>query len=271
MLVSWDARLRCRSKGWPFFIRLFLFIFAVMRRLSLLLACLFLTGIIVSCGDPLATSVKMSANTGNFSHLTSIGAVIEGNVKCSGDGASDGLEMGVLYSENSGVLLNTATRLQASPDSIVWEGNRAHYSVRLKFIKRETTYYYRCYVSRDGVIEYGKTKSFTTKSINSLIQTGDVSDIGKNGVCFHGIMDLTDIEYSSVDYGFRFIKTRDSSDYYWNLISSLYTTYYSIHFSDGLFSADYNYLEENTEYSYYAFVTIDNRHYQGEVKTFTTQ
>ena len=241
-----------------------------MRRLSLLSVCLFLTVIIASCGDPLATSVKMSVKTGDATHLTCLGAVISGNIKCSGDDASEGLEMGIVYSENSGVLLNTAEKLQASPDSIEWNGNRAHYSVRLKFIKRETTYYYRCYVSRDGVIEYGKTKSFTTKSINSLIQTGNVSDISESGACFHGSMDLTDIEYGQMHYGFYFKMTQINSNY-WDSIDSLYPDYYSIQFSDGSFSAECDFLFPNTQYSYCAFVTIDNRIYQGEIKSFTTR
>ena len=212
----------------------------------------------------------MSVKTRDAISVTCIGAVLRGEVKASGEDPSSDLEIGILYSEESGVLLNTAEKLQASPDSIEWNGNRAHYSVRLKFIKRETTYYYRCYVSRDGVIEYGKTKSFTTKSINSLIQTGNVSDISESGACFHGSMDLTDIEYGQMHYGFYFKMTQINSNY-WDSIDSLYSDYYSIQFSDGSFSAECDFLHPNTQYSYCAFVTIDNRIYQGEIKSFTTR
>ena len=242
-----------------------------MKRHLFYLCCYLAAALfIVSCGDPLSPSANMSVKTGEATQLTCLGAVIAGNVKCSEGDASEGLEMGVLFSVNSGVLLNTATKFQASPDSIEWDGNRARYAVRLKFIKSDTTYYYRCYVSRDGVIEYGKTKSFMTKSISSLIQTGDVTAISENGAMFHGSMDLTDIEYNQMHYGFQIKRTQINSNY-WTYFDTRFSDRYSFQFSDGAFSAEYNYLLENTQYSYCAFVSIDNRIYQGEIKTFTTR
>lgn len=238
-----------------------------MRRLSLLLVCLFLTGIIVSCGDPLATSVKMSANTGKASHITCLSAVLAGDVKCSGQTPSDDLEMGILISENSGVLLNTATKCKALQDSIEWNGSRARFSVRVQHIKRETKYYYRCYISRDGVIEYGKTKSFTSKDISTLIKTESVTAIDAQNATFHATLNLTDIESNRIYYGFDYKKS--NKDHYWAHYGNDWYGY-TIESDGEHFSATIDGLIPMEEYSYYAYVNIDGYSYHGETKTFST-
>ena len=228
-----------------------------MKRHLFYLCCYLAAALfIVSCGDPLSPSANMSVKTRDAISVTCIGAVLRGEVKASGEDPSSDLEIGILYSEESGVLLNTATCIKAAQDSIQWDRQRASFSVRIKYVKPETKYYYRCYVSRDGVIEYGKTKSFKTKPVSSLIQTLEVTELGAQEGTFHGGMDLTDIECKYFYYGF---KLKADNDTYWR-------SFLSDNYSEGLFSSRYTYLRSLTEYSYYAYVVLDGHVLSGDIK-----
>ena len=239
-----------------------------MKRLLFYFCCSLASALfIVSCGDPLSPSANMSVKTGKASCITCLSAVLSGDVKYSGEAPSDDLEMGILISENSGVLLNTATKIQAVQDSIVWDGSRARFSVRLQHIKRETKYYYRCYISRDGVIEYGKTKSFTSKDVSTLIKTEAVTDIDAQNATFHASLNLTDIESDRIYYGFAY-KKASQDDHNWAHHGNDWYGY-TIESDGGHFSAKIEGLSSMEEYSYYAYVTIDGYAYHGETKTFS--
>ena len=76
------------------------------------------------------------------------------------------LSFGVLYSTSSGVLLGSATQLEAKDYDASF-----YFSIDTGVLEPETTYYYRSYIIQNDEVEYGEIKSFKTLALSSMIQT----------------------------------------------------------------------------------------------------
>ena len=104
---------------------------------------------------------KLGAVTGEATHISCRNARISGKVTLSQTTATN-LSFGVLYSTSSGVLLGSATQLEAKNFDVDY-----NYTIDTGMLEPETTYYYRSYIIQNDEVEYGQTKSFKTLAVSS--------------------------------------------------------------------------------------------------------
>ena len=133
------------------------------------------------------------------------------------------------------------------------------YWVPIYALETKTTYYFRTFVRRDGEEKYGKTKSFTTKGIETLIKTGEVSNIRENDVDVSGELYLDAVRYTSVSFAFCCGKTESADDRQFTAV-----------LTDNTIRSSFYDLTPNTRYWYKTFVNLNGRDYFGETKSFTT-
>ena len=126
-------------------------------------------------------------------------------------------------------------------------------------LEPETTYYYRSYIIQNDKVEYGDTKSFKTLALSSMIQTLDAVDVYRQEATLNAMLDLTDCNYSSIEYGFELTPEGGQAK-----------TLTANNLEDKAFSYLDNSLVMNTGYSYVAYVRLDDILYKGEPRTFTT-
>ena len=196
---------------------------------------------------------KMSAVTGEATHISCRNAKLSGKVTLSQNIATN-LSFGVLYSTSSGVLLGSATQLEAKDYDASF-----NFSIDTGVLEPETTYYYRSYVILNDDVAYGEIKSFKTLAVSSMIQTLDAGDVYPKEATLNAMLDLTDCNYSSIEYGFKLTPEGGQAK---TLIAN--------NLADKAFSYRDKTLVKNTKYSYSAYVKLDGILYKAEPKTFTT-
>ena len=196
---------------------------------------------------------EMSAVTGEATHISCRNAKLSGKVNLSQTTATN-LSFGVLYSTSSGVLLGSATQLEAKE----FDANY-NYTIDTGVLEPETTYYYRSYIIQNDEVEYGEIKSFNTLALSSMLQTLDASGVVPKEATLNAMLDLTDCNYSSIDYGFVLAPEGGQA----KILTAN-------NLADKAFSYLDNSLVMYTGYSYVAYVSLDGILYKGEPKTFTT-
>jgi len=101
----------------------------------------------------------MAAITGGASNILSFSASLSGRAVIPSTTTTD-ISFGVLYSTSSGVLINTAIKIEAQS----FDSNY-NFTITADNLSAETTYYYRSYLSMGGTITYGEVKNFTTLAL----------------------------------------------------------------------------------------------------------
>lgn len=205
-----------------------------------------------SC-QPEPAEIRVASITGEATHISCRNAKLSGKVTLSQTTATN-LSFGVLYSTSSVVLLGSATQLEAKEFDADY-----NFTIDSGVLEPETTYYYRSYIIQNDKVEYGDTKSFKTLALSSMIQTLDASGVNHKDATLNAMLDLTDCNYSSIEYGFDLTPEGGQAK-----------TLTANNLADKAFSYLDNSLVMNTGYSYVAYVRLDDILYKGETKTFTT-
>ena len=196
---------------------------------------------------------KMGAVTGEATHISCRNAKISGKANIPPT-TSTNLSFGVLYSTSSGVLLGSATQLEAKNFDVDY-----NYTIDTGMLEPETTYYYRSYIIQNDEIEYGQTKSFKTLAVSSMIQTLDAGDVVPKEATLNAMLDLTDCKYNNIEYGFELTPEGGQAK-----------TLTADNLADKAFSYRDETLVNNTGYSFVAYVKLDGILYKGEPKSFKT-
>ncbi|MDD6976237.1 MAG: Ig-like domain-containing protein [Bacteroidales bacterium] len=191
--------------------------------------------------------------TGEATHISCRNAMLSGKVTLSQNTATN-LSFGVLYSTSSDVLLGSATQLEAKDYDASF-----NFSIDSGVLEPETTYYYRSYIIEDDEVSYGQIKSFKTLALSSMIETHDAGDVYPKEATLNAMLDLTDCNYSSIEYGFELTPEGGQAK-----------TLTAKNLADKAFSYRDETLSCNTGYSYVAYVKLDGILYEAEPKTFTT-
>ena len=160
----------------------------------------------------------------------------------------------MLYSTSSGILLGSATQLEAKGYDASF-----NFSIDTGVLEPETTYYYRSYIIQNDEVAYGEIKSFKTLAVSSMIQTLDAGDVVPKEATLNAMLDLTDCKYNYIEYGFELTPEGGQAN-----------TLVADNLADKAFSYRDETLVKNTGYSYVAYVKLDDIMYKGEPKTFTT-
>ena len=197
----------------------------------------------------LATSVTVEAK-----NVSAISAVLVGKANLSSTVASD-LKVGFQYSKSAGILPSDSTTIEATDADASY-----NYTAAITGLDPETKYYFRSFVRQNGQDTYGETLEFTTKDVTSLMETKDASAVEATKATMNAKLDLTDVQYKSLAYGFLWGTSE----------SALNTDYKCTEISDNAISAALTNLSHKTQYWYKAYVKLDSQTFYGEVKTFTT-
>lgn len=195
----------------------------------------------------------LGAVTGEATHISCRNARLSGNFTMP-QTASTNLSFGVLYSTSSDVLPDDATRQEVEEAD---SGNS--FTVDTGVLEPETTYYFRSYAVLGDEEAYGEIKSFKTLALSSMIQTLDADNIDLREATLNAMLDLTDCNYSSIEFGFE-LTPEDGQP----------KTLKANNLADKAFSYRDENLVMNTGYSYVAYVKLDGTLYKAESKTFTT-
>lgn len=197
----------------------------------------------------LAPSVTVEAK-----NVSAISAVLAGKANLSSTVASD-LKVGFQYSKSAGILPSNSTTIEATDADASY-----NYTTPITGLEPATKYYFRSFVRQNGQDIYGETKEFTTKDLASLLETRDASGVEATKAMLNAKLDLTDVLYKSLAYGFLWGTSE----------SALNTDYKCTEISDNAISAPLTGLSHKTQYWYKAYVKLDSQTFYGEVKTFTT-
>ena len=197
----------------------------------------------------LAPSVTLEAK-----NISAISAVLAGEANLGSTVASD-LKVGFQYSKSAGILPSNSTTIEATDADASY-----NYTAAITGLDPETKYYFRSFVRQNGQDSYGETKEFTTKDVTSLLETKDASAVEATKATMNAKLDLTDVQYKSLAYGFLWGTSE----------SALNTDYKCMEISDNAISAALTNLSHKTQYWYKAYVKLGSQTFYGEVKTFTT-
>ena len=196
----------------------------------------------------LAPSVTVEA-----SHVSAISAVLAGKANLGATVAAD-LQVGFQYSKSAGILPSNSTTIEATDADANY-----NYTASITGLEPDTKYYFRSFVRQNSQYTYGETKEFTTKEISSVLETLDATGVEATSAILNAKLDLTDVKYENIRYGF-----------YWGTSESSQDTFINGEAKDKAMTASMTGLNHKTQYWYKAYVKLDNQSFFGEVKTFTT-
>lgn len=197
----------------------------------------------------LAPSVTIEAN-----HVSAISAVLVGKANFGSTLAAD-LQVGFQYSTSAGILPSNSTSVEAMDAD-----ENYNYTASITGLEPDTKYYFRSFVRQNSQYTYGETKSFTTMDVASILETRDASAVEATKATLNAKLDLTDVQYKSLTYGFLW----GSSE------SALNTDFKCTEIKDNAIAATLASLSHKTQYWYKAYVKLDSQTFYGVVKTFTT-
>lgn len=186
-------------------------------------------------------------------HVSAVSVELQGKAQVDNKGTS--LVLGFQYYKvNSSDSPSVTTLISANAD----EDN--NYTVVITGLEPSTTYCYWSFVRQNSQDTYGETKEFTTKDVASLLETKEASGIEAVKATLNAKLDLTDVKYKDLAYGFLWGTSE----------SSLNTDIKCTEIKDKTITAPLTDLSHKTQYWYKAYVTLDSQTFYSEVKTFTT-
>ena len=183
-----------------------------------------------------------------FEHLTAVSVVLKGKFQ-----DASVTEYGFLYEDG----------LTGIMSEVVAQGadEQHHYSLALTGLKPAVPYSFQSYYRLDGKRYVGERMTFTTKELSTLLETLAASGIKESAARLNGRLD-EGLPYAAttLEYGFKWGKSDASLD---NKIVC-------DKLEKNAFSALLSGLFPSSRYYFKAYVNVDGREYEGEVKTFTT-
>ncbi len=222
-------------------------------NLSIAVCCL-LSAVFISCNKENEGKGSFAATTGEASHISCRNAVIAGKATLPSSTASD-LKIGILYDTGSGVLYGNAKAVEAKTFDASY-----NFSITTDVLEPETTYYYRTYIYQNNEVTYGETKSFTTSTISSMLQTLEPADVDASVATLKASLNLADCVYSNLEYGFKLAPI--GGEVMTIKASVINNNAYSVKVTD---------LQRTKQYEVIAYAILDGKTYTADKKTFSTQ
>ncbi len=210
-------------------------------------------GFKATCSLIVEANQAMSVTVG-ASHVSLNSAVLACKANLGSTVAAD-LQLGLQYSTSAGILPSNSTSVEATDAD-----ENYNYTLTITGLEPDTKYYFRSYVRQNNQYTYGETMSFTTKGVASLLETMDATGIGTTASTLNAKLDLTDVVYGSLEYGFRWGTSESSQD----------KSQSGGNVVDNVFSASLTNLSPQTQYWYKAYVKLGGQTFYGNVKSFTT-
>lgn len=228
-------------------------------KFFVLLAVAMLFG--VACDRPTSSKSGSSSSTQAKPYtvaadqVTISSAVLKGKITMGSTVAPD-LKIGFQYSKSAGIMPSNSTTVEVTDTDANY-----NFSVEITRLEPSTTYYFRSFVHQNGADTYGETMSFTTLDFVISLESLDASDIKSSSATLKAKLDLTDVSYSNLEYGFYWGTSETSQDKKLDG-GRIINNEYSALLTD---------LEPNTQYWFKAYAKLDGQTSFGVVKTFTTE
>ena len=165
------------------------------------------------------------------------------------------LMIGFQYSLAAGILPSNSTTVEASDVD-----GSYNYTTVITGLEPGTEYYYRSIIRQDGLYTYGETKTFSTKVLESMLETKEATDVEAASATLNAKLDLTDVQCEKLAYGFCWGSNEASVD----------TDVKGTEIIKNAYSFSLPGLSHKTQYWYKAYIILDGQTFYGAVKTFTT-
>lgn len=200
-------------------------------------------------------AVLDSAVTVGADHISPVSAVLNGQAILAY--ATPEVSAGFQYAESPAELPFNATTLEA-----VIAGADYNFSLGVSGLEPGKTYCYRSVIQVEGREHYGETLTFTTNGIGSILSTkaAPEEDLKPKGATLRGSIDLTDVLYDEISYGFIWGESETTLDHTVAADGATETEFWGT--VKGLLY--------KTKYWYKAYVIIDGRKYYANIADFTT-
>ena len=210
-------------------------------------------GMTAECAVTVKTNLAPSVTVGP-ENVSAVSVVMKGKANLDSSAPSD-LMVGFQYSLSEGILPSNSTTVEATDAD-----SQYNYSRGITGLEPGTTYYFRSIVRMSGQDYYGETKSFTTKVLSSMLETKDASDITPTSAKTNAKLDLTDVQSTTMEYGF-----------YWGTSKESQPTYVEGgEIAENAYSALLSGLSPTSQYWYKSYLKIDDQTFFGEVKVLST-
>ena len=187
-------------------------------------------------------------------HISAVSVTLKGKANLGSTMSSD-LKVGFQYSKSEGILPANSTTVDATEADSDY-----NYWAVVTGLEPGTTYYFRSFVRQNGMDTYGETKSFSAKELGSMLETLEATDVEAAQAKLNARLDLTDVGYKTLEYGFYWGTSEDSQK---SLVKGGEIT-------DAAYSVFMTGLSHKTQYWYKAYIKVDSQSFEGDVKSFTT-
>lgn len=213
----------------------------------------------VACDRPTSSksgkSTQAKAYTVAADQVTTSSAVLKGKITMGSTVAPD-LKIGFQYSKSAGIMPSNSTTVEVTDTDANY-----NFSAEITGLEPSTVYYFRSYVHQEDKDTYGETMSFTTLDFVISLESIDASDIKTSSATLNAKLDLTDLSYTSLEYGFYWGTSETSQDKKLDG-GRIINNEYSALLTD---------LAPNTQYWFKAYAKLDGQMSYSVVKTFTTE
>ena len=164
------------------------------------------------------------------------------------------IKKGVIYSTESDASLSGSVWVEDTQS----EGTAI--AAILSPLMPSTKYYVRTWVSVAGTVYLSTVSSFETFGVNTLVQTAFATEIGAKKATLNASVNLDGTVFAAKELGFKFRKAGDE-----------WTRYPVESDNQGVIVLNKTDLVSGTTYEFCAYVSLDGRSYESEVKSFATQ
>lgn len=204
------------------------------------------------------STLKDKIVTDEASNITETTAILHGYANLL---QGDSGEFGICYSADRDEMLE---RWQGVKSTLLDSNNM--FSVSISGLTPATTYYYSAFYSWNGQKQYGEIKSFSTADFSVNVNTLEATGVGFYEATLNGSLSIDSSDDLPKEVYFHYSSWASSLDF---LIPAGETLSSSLK-NDGTFSSSLSSLDFHTTYYYVACVSINDREYHGEIKSFTT-
>ena len=187
-------------------------------------------------------------------HISAVSVTLKGKANLGSTMSSD-LKVGFQYSKSEGILPANSTTVDATEADSDY-----NYWTVVTGLEPGTTYYFRSFVRQNGMDTYGETKSFTMEDVRAMLETLDATSVEASQAKLNAKLDLTDVGYKTLEYGFYWGTSEDSQNSFVK----------GGEIADATYSVFRTGLSHKTQYWYKAYVKLDSQTFYGATKTFTT-
>ena len=204
--------------------------------------------------------------TGQVSDITFTSVSITSDIDVDSIKPKESISIGLAYTTNKSKLHPDSTFIVKyfSLDNLE-EGT---YKINLDNLLTGKTYYYASFTKAGRSLKLGLVKSFTTKSLNGYLETGEATDVSSHTACIKGTSSLASFypQGAKITYGVRYAISEEAlgGSNYFTSTANISNT------SSNNLTANLSGLSAGQTYYYYVYANVDGVLLTGNVKSFTT-